>query len=100
MVVPSAPIHALNGLPIYSLPSELLDDAVSSALTHTIPPAHSAVKDRFLLLVIWLRFGGGPRAGRAEEQRLPIRKGQVPPVGSVRPVFRLVPFNHDLGAGQ
>src|SRR5712691_1924407 len=100
MAVPSAAIHALNRLPIYSLPSELLADvAVSFALTHTIPPAHSIVNDRLLLLVIWRQFVGCARAGRAEEQRLPIRKRQVPPVGPVRPVFRLVPFDHDLGAG-
>ena len=62
--------------------------------------AHTPWANCLLLLVVWRQFVGCAGAGRAEEQHLPIRKRQVSPVGSARPVFRLVPFDHDLGTGQ
>src|SRR6202023_3457913 len=63
-------------------------------------------------LVDWvsclLGLGRGPRrqlvrstgSGGAEKQFASVREGEIPAVGPMRPVFRLVPIDQDLGAWQ
>src|ERR1700687_232166 len=38
--------------------------------------------------------------GGAEKQFASVRKSKIPAVGTARPVLRLVPIDHDLGARQ
>src|SRR5258708_1019894 len=43
---------------------------------------------------------GSTGSGRAEKQLASVRECKIPAVGAIRPVFRLVPIDYDIGAGQ